>query len=321
MDPDAGNFAFAPGSPALALGIQPLDARKAGLEPAHETRLLGKRITTTIRPNGGLLEAPTQLVIACDEPDAHVHYTLDGAEPTPRAPRYTRPITLSRAATVRARAFAAGGTDFAGATAQFHPPPQPIVQDFEKVAVGGQTPGAVTGEDPGKKQYTARVTGERAASGTRSLKFTDGPGQKYPFNPHVYYRCRFVDGTMVGRFAVRLDANAQLHYQWRHYEDGYHNGATVRIEPGGKLEHEGKLLLTLPLEAWLRFEVTCGVGDAAAGTFTTKVWLPGAREPKVFARLPHDPKFERLDWVGFVANGQRECVFYVDEVEVRPERG
>ncbi|MBP1648343.1 MAG: hypothetical protein H6Q30_1788, partial [Bacteroidetes bacterium] len=41
-------------------------------------------------------------------PDAVIHYTLDGSDPTPQSPRYAGPIPLDRSATVRAMAVANG---------------------------------------------------------------------------------------------------------------------------------------------------------------------------------------------------------------------
>jgi len=318
VDVDAGDYGFRPESPAPDLGIQPLDAGRAGLQEPYRPRLLGVPMTTRIEPDGGILAKPVTVTITCDAPDAEIRYTLDGSEPTRRSRRYTKPFVLEEAATVRARAFSPSGTDAVGAAALFLPPPQPIVEDFEDVAVGAPTPNATTQEDPTKPAYRARASDARAASGTHSLQFTDGPGQEHSFTPHVYYRCRFVEGRMTGRFAIRLDGNSQFKYQWRHYEGGgYHEGPTVFITPGGGVVHRGKALLTVPAGAWVRFEVTCPLGDAATQTFTMRVWLPGETEPKVFADLAHDPAFTRLDWVGLIANGQRSCTFHVDDLEVR----
>ena len=318
VDLDAGDLRFRPGSPAPKLGIRPLDPGKAGLQPAYRRRLLGKRINTNITPNGGLLKGPMKITIACDAPGAVIRYTLDGTEPTRQSTRYTEPFALQQAATIRAKAFAKSGTDLVGAVARFHPSPQPISEGFEAASVGSQTPHAATSEDADRKQYTARVSDEQAASGRNSLRFADGPGQEYPFSPHVYYRCRFTEGRLVGRFAIRLDEHAQFRYQWRHYGNGYHSGPTVTILPGGTVVHQRKRLLSIPTGQWVRFEVTCGIGKAATGTFTLKVWLPDSKLPKEFVGLPHDGRFRRLDWVGFIANGQRKTTFYVDNIEVRP---
>jgi non-lysosomal glucosylceramidase len=48
---------------------------------------------------------PRLVQIEAETPDATVHYTLDGSEPTVESPTYTGPFTLSSSATVRARAM------------------------------------------------------------------------------------------------------------------------------------------------------------------------------------------------------------------------
>jgi len=319
VDPDAGDYRFRPTSPAPDLGIQAIDTTQAGLREPYRTRLLGIPMTTTIEPAGGVLKEPIPVTMTCNAPTADIRYTLDGSEPTRRSPLYTEPFLLKQAAMVRARAFSPKGTDAAGATAMFLAPPQPIVEDFEGVAVGEPTPNATTFEDEKKLSYQARVSNVEAASGAHGLQFTDGPGQKATFSPHVYYRCHYVEGQMTGRFAIRLDEHAQFKYQWRQYEGSrYREGPTVVITPGGHVVHRGKTLLTVPLRAWVRFEVACGLGDAAKRTYTLRVWLPGKTQPKAFADLAHDPAFTRLDWVGLTANGQRESTFHIDDLEVRP---
>ena len=193
-----------------------------------------------------------------------------------------------------------------------------------KTGRGGKVPAAPTSEDAKLRQYTVRVTDQQAAGGKRSLKFIDGPGQEHVFAPHVYYRCRFLEGRMVGRFALRIDARTRFRYQWRHYEGDYRSGPTVDVHPGGKLLHEargkaGRELLTLPAGQWVRFEVACELGDDAAGTFDLSVHLPGRRKPETFRGLPCDKRFTRLDWIGLICNGAQATTVYVDDVAIRPE--
>jgi len=63
------------------------------------------------------------------------------------------------------------------------------------------------------------------------------------------------------------------------------------------------------------------LGDGSPGTFELTISLPGARRPEVFPNLKCQPGFKRLDWVGFIANGQQPTTFYVDDIEVTEERG
>ncbi len=309
------DFRFRDDSPAPGLGIVGLDPSSWGLEKPWRERYIGKRIHCRIEPEGGELRNPITVRIACDATGAEIRYTLDGSPPTLKSPRYTRPFQIEHAGTVRARAFQAGAVDLTGAYARFTAPPPPIRQDFETVPLGAQTPGATTIEE--NQHFTARVSDEQAASGRRSLKFVDGPGQEHPYNPHVFFRTRFRDGTVSGRFALWIDANTAFRYQWRDYAFGkYRTGPTLQVLPGGKLMLQGRGRLSLPLRTWVRFEVVCNLAGAAPHHWELKVYLPGRPAPQVFSSLPCQEGFNVLDWVGFVANGRRETVFYVDDIVV-----
>ncbi|PIY37317.1 MAG: hypothetical protein COZ06_33160 [Armatimonadetes bacterium CG_4_10_14_3_um_filter_66_18] len=315
VDPANGDYRLQPQSPALKLGIKPpVSLDEVGLEEPYRSRLLGKRLTTRITPEQGTVRQPLTVTITADAAAAQIHYTIDGSEPTGRSPLYAKPLVLTAAATVRAKSFAPGATDLIGAVAAFAGPPKPLREDFESVAVGERAPGATTTEE--NEPNTARVSDEQAASGKQSLKFIDGPGQKAAYNPHVFYRLSFTEGRVLGWFSVFVDAATQLCCQWRQYDGGkYSRGPSVQISPGGKVELDGKELLTIPTGKWVRFEVRCALGDEATGTFDLTVSVRDA-DPRTFADLPCEPGFTRLDWVGFVPNGQQECVCYVDDVEV-----
>lgn len=318
VDIEAGDFDFQSGSPAPRLGIQPLDASAAGLEPPYRQRFVGTRITTRISPQGRMYRKPITVKVRCSHPGATIRYTLDGTEPTQQSTTYAGPFTLEEPATVRAKAFAPGATDLAGAMASFPAPPAPITEDFESIPAGGMAPGATTVEDEKLKHYTARVTDQQAASGEHSLKFIDGPGQERLYTPHIFYRRSYPYERMLGRFDVRIDRTASLYYQWRDYETGFRRGPAVMIQPGGEVVHNGTRLLTIPVDRWVRFEVACALGDESTGTFDMTVWLPGNQSPRVFRNLACQDGFERLDWVGFVAKSREKSVLYIDNVEVRP---
>ncbi len=318
VDMDGGDFRFQPGSPALALGIEPLDASKAGLQSPARERFIGRRIRTWITPGEQVLRSGLTVAIHTDDPQAEIHYTLDGTEPTEASPRYVDLFDLDHPATVRAKAFAAGATDLVGASVCFAPPPSPIVEDFESVRVGGLTPRATTSEDAKRKQYSARVSDQQAAGGEHSLKFVDGPGQEHSYTPHIYYQCRFSEGRMVGRFDVLVDEATSFSYQWRHYESNYCQGPSVTILPGGVVADGSRPLLSIPTGQWVRFEVSCVLGDPSNGQFDLRIWLPDEQTPRVFESLSHDAEFRRLDWFGFIARAKQNATCYIDNIEVRP---
>jgi hypothetical protein len=59
------------------------------------------------------------VVIDLFVPDAKLHYTLDGSEPTANSPAYEGPFVLSKSKTVQARAFQAGRADGPIASVKF----------------------------------------------------------------------------------------------------------------------------------------------------------------------------------------------------------
>jgi hypothetical protein len=123
---------------------------------------------------------------------------------------------------------------------------------------------------------------------------------------------------MIGAFDLWVDQAMSFSYQWRQYDKGYCNGPSVTVLPGGVVSHEGRELLNIPTGRWVRFEVTCALGDQAADQFVLRVRLPGEAEPRAFTSLVHDAEFERLDWVGFVTKAEEEAVCFVDNILVRP---
>lgn len=317
-DVDGDDFGFTSSSPAVRLGIHPLDASEMGLEPTYRRRFLGRRIRTRIEPCDEMLRRPLTVSITSGDPEATIRYTLDGSDPLPTSPVYEAPFVLNRPATVRAKAFLSEAVDLVGATAIYSPPPAPIVDDFESTPVGATASLATTTEDDQYKQYTARVSNENAASGRHSLRFADGPGQKASYTPHVYYRRTFKEGLMIGRFDVFVDPRAEVSYQWRQYDKGYVTGPELLVEPGGVVSHRGEKLTTIPTNQWGRFEIRCRLGDEAGGTFDLLVWQQMNGEPSKFEGLKLAPQFKRLDWVGFVSRAEKEAVYYVDNIEVRP---
>jgi hypothetical protein len=316
--PDNDDYRFRPGSPALDLGIpQPVSVDQCGLEPAYRERWILPRLRTRIEPGYGKVAPDLRVAITVDDPQAEIRYTTDGREPTVDSALYTGPFALADGHVVRARAFAPGRVDLTGAFAWFEPPPEPVREDFAAVPVGAVLPGATTVEET-PLPFTARVSDEHAASGTRSLKFVDGPGQKHAFNPHAYYRRTFTSGAMVGRFALRASTESEFYYQWRKYEGGrFVRGPSVRVNPGGRLVHGERQLMTIPIDAWVRIQVAAELGEGLGQTFELRVTLPDGTA-RVFSDLPSEPGFDRLDWVGFVSVANHACVTYVDEILVAP---
>jgi hypothetical protein len=200
-------------------------------------------------------------------------------------------------------------------TAPADPPPEPVDDDFEGAAVGAPPDsGFVNAENVGG----IVVTNETAATGKQCLKFIDAPGQKFSFNPHLVYSPRFTTGKIQGSFDVRVEPGAIGHFEWRDQSGDveYRVGPSLRIESDGKVLSGGRQVGKIPLSQWLHVEITCGLGTQANGRWTLRYGPTGGAMNQF--ELPCDPKFKRLDWVGFVANATIAAVFYVDNVKIGP---
>ena len=76
--------------------------------------------TPVINPNGGEVEAASQVTISCATEGATIYYTIDGTEPTAQGGTiYTEAIVLEEACTVKAVAVKEGCRNSAVATASF----------------------------------------------------------------------------------------------------------------------------------------------------------------------------------------------------------
>ena len=196
------------------------------------------------------------------------------------------------------------------------PPPAPVQldDDFESTPVG-DPPKLAKIHVEGKGDSVC-VTGETAASGKHSLKFTDAPGLEHLWNPHVYYTPNFRKGTATLDFDLRVEEGAIADHEWRSAGSPYAVGPSIRIGPDGALTANGKPLLTVPLGEWFHVKIACSLGRKASRTYDLTLHVPN-QEPKEFPQLAcGSPKFKALEWLGFVSNANAAAVFYLDNVKL-----
>ena len=200
------------------------------------------------------------------------------------------------------------------------PPSRPIADNFEETPVGEKPsePLLVLNEETDFPKANIRVTDETAATGRHSLKFTDAPGQRVSYDPHLYYHPSFTEGTVTGRFALRLEPGAVFYHEWRDSASPYHSGPSIRVGADGVLTASGKPTVALPRGKWVGITITCGLGDAASGTYELRVELPGTAVPRIFKNLPCESgtAFHALTWWGFVSDGTTAGVFYMDDLSL-----
>jgi len=96
----------AKGAAAVDFEFTARDGQFAEVRPIHRPIS-----PVTIGPAANVFTDRATVTLASATPGVEIHYTLDGAEPTRRSPRYTAPFALADSATVRARAFRPGVTE------------------------------------------------------------------------------------------------------------------------------------------------------------------------------------------------------------------
>jgi hypothetical protein len=193
-------------------------------------------------------------------------------------------------------------------------PPTPINQDFEALAVGDKTPGCITEEDDAVKDATARVTDELACTGHKCLKLIDRPGQKLPWDPHIYFDPGFEEGRIEDSFDLRLGAGAALTHEWRDMTlNPYVTGPSITVGTDRKLRAGNRELLTLPQDTWVHLSLVGGLGPQQNGKWTIEVTV--ADQPvQRFADLPC-AKLKHLHWLGWTSNGVGG-VYWLDNLHV-----
>ena len=193
-------------------------------------------------------------------------------------------------------------------------PPAVFADDFESTEAGALAGVAATNGEDG--EALIRVTDETAASGTHSLKFVDRPGLPHAYNPHLVYQPDARSGVAVGKCALRVEPGTALYLEWRDNHDPYRVGPSIWFDGAGNVTVQGNPVTAVPPGQWFKIEVSCPLGQKAAGSWDLKVTLPDGLEQTLSGLSCGNPAFKRVDWIGFVCNADAPGTFYLDDVSL-----
>lgn len=196
----------------------------------------------------------------------------------------------------------------------FEFPPEFVDQDFEDVLVGARPLLGNVHEDG---SGTVRVVDETAATGKHSLKITDAPDVKAVYDPRISYYPNVKEGIVRLSFDIRPEPGALISIAWRDRSTPFRIGPSLTIDALGNLKARDRKLLTLPLGQWTHMEIVCGLGTKATGSYELTVTLPNQPQQR-FEKLPCDPKFTMLQWMGFNSDAREHTVFYLDNIKLEP---
>ena len=91
------------------------------------------------------------------------------------------------------------------------------------------------------------------------------------------------------------------------------------IGPSFTIEGDGSLMIgdrkvAPPMGEWVKFKIKTKTKSMSESRWDLKVIVPGQEHPLVVNDIPHDPKWQTLEWYGFVADGTGQSTSYVDDV-------
>ena len=144
--------------------------------------------------------------------------------------------------------------------------------NYENTPAGLKANGPATSEEA--SAGSIRVTDQLAASGHQSLLFSNTPGLKHRYNPHIHYDTRFSSGMLDENFSLFWKPGAVFYHEWRDTAQPYHVGPSLRVEADGTLSASGRKLGQIPAETWVRIDLSCVLGQAANGQYDLTVHFP-----------------------------------------------
>lgn len=200
-------------------------------------------------------------------------------------------------------------------------PPAELPKPFEPVFINDDFEDTPVGESPKDAtpigttaEATIRVTDETAASGAHSLKIQDRAGLEHTYNPHLQYHPKIYSGPVKGGFDIRVEAGVTAYCEWRTAGHPYKTGPRIHIAPDGTLTVSNRELLQLPPDTWCRIDIATALGAESDGTYTVAATVQG-EETVTAESVPFiDEDFRHVEVVTFVADGDVDGAFYLDNV-------
>lgn len=210
---------------------------------------------------------------------------------------------------------------------------QPVVFDFPEtpVALVEGFELAPMGSTPARSRVSTEgvasvlICNEAASSGRHSLRFTDAPGLKDLWKPHVFYNPSYKSGKLHFSidFMNSAEAPADFYMEFRDWAQELLVGPTFRVTRegaffvNGRLGAGGREIARVPVGEWCRVTIDFAVGEDAPREYTLKLSVP--EQEDVVATLPFcDAAFQNLTWFGISSISDERTVFYVDNLILGP---
>jgi hypothetical protein len=197
------------------------------------------------------------------------------------------------------------------------PPPKPLpLKLFDGFETSRYTPVLKgTGSDEGKNLI--RITKEHPASRKHCLEIVYAPGLQFSWNPHLYYNPNYEQGRMRIAFSLRMQENAEVDIELRDKSSPYKVGPRFRVTKG-KVQIEGQEPYTIPVNAWVRYELVTYLGEQSTGNWTLRLTRPdGTRKEFRELKFRH-ADWRSLNWFGFTSpvKSTDQTTYFLDDMEI-----
>ena len=196
--------------------------------------------------------------------------------------------------------------------------------NFEASGVGTLPPLSANEEGKG----TIRVTDTAAATGRKSLKFTDASGIKF-YNPHLvlFSGRKSTEGSY--RFSADImndkESPADIYIEFRDWSGKkILTGPQLTIKPDGRLylnctgdgdASTGVALCQVPNGKWFNVEIQFALDPKADGQMYEITIRQGESVKARRSDMPfRAPDFKVLSWGGIVSAGKEKAYFYIDNL-------
>lgn len=198
------------------------------------------------------------------------------------------------------------------------PKPRPLTlrEGFETTPLGAKP---ANGARVSKKLSGIMAVVRGGSAGERCLELRDAPDLEPAWEPHFYYVPHHETGTTRVAFDVKIEPAYSLNFEWRDDAQPYRTGPQLIFEQG-QVKANGRKLLDLPPDGWLRVEVEAKLGEQCDATWTCTLTAPDGAPQKFNGLKFSDPEMRKLDWLGWSSHSKTAAKAWFDElaVENRP---